>query len=312
MTNPQSPIRNPESSRGHLLTERHNPKSRALDAMSIPDAFDLMNAEDAGVPAAVARAKRDIVRAIQLVAGAWRKGGRLIYVGAGTSGRLGVLDAAECPPTFRSDPRMVRGVIAGGRKALWRSVEGAEDDPTAARKAIAAMNVGKADVVMGVATGGTTPYVHAALAEAHRRRAATVFLACVPKSQVRAAGDVDIRVLLGPEVLSGSTRLKAGTATKLVLNMITTLGMVQLGKTYGNLMVDLNTFACRKLADRAARVVAAATGLSYEAAGRLLRAAHGHAKTAIVMHGRGLSRSAAAELLARCNGRVRAALSEGT
>jgi N-acetylmuramic acid 6-phosphate etherase len=299
----------PRSSRGHLLTEQHNPKSGDLDAMSIPDAFDVMNGEDANVPAAVAEAKADIVRAIRLVTRAWRKGGRLVYIGAGTSGRLGVLDAAECPPTFRSDPRMVRGIIAGGRKALWRSVEGAEDDPLAARQAVAAAEVGKKDVVMGIATGGTTPYVHAALAAARRRGAATVFFACVPKSQVPARCDVDIRVLLGPEVLTGSTRLKAGTATKLVLNMITTLGMVRLGKTYGNLMVDLNTFACHKLTDRATRVVAAATGLSYREAGCLLRAARGRAKTAIVMHCRRHSASAAERTLARCQGRVRAALS---
>ncbi len=299
---------NPQSPRGHLMTEQHNPKSRALDAMSVAEAFDLMNAEDARVAAAVAKAKRQIVRAVRLVAEAWRRGGRLVYIGAGTSGRLGVLDAAECPPTFRSEPRMVRGVIAGGKKALWRSVEGAEDDPLAAKRAIAEINVAEADVVMGIATGGTTPYVHAALAEARRRGAATVFFACVPKSQVRAACDVDIRVLVGPEILSGSTRLKAGTATKLVLNTITTLGMVQLGKTYGNLMVDLNSYACRKLTDRATRVVAAATGLPYQAAVRLLGAAHGRAKVAIVMHRLRIPCAAAVRLLAACQGRVRKAL----
>jgi N-acetylmuramic acid 6-phosphate etherase len=221
---------------------------------------------------------------------------------------LGVLDAAECPPTFRSDPNMVRGIIAGGRKALWRSVEGAEDDSGLARKAIAELEVNRRDVVMGIATGGTTPYVHAALAEARKRRATTVFLACVPRSQVKAACDIDIRVLTGPEVLAGSTRLKAGTATKLVLNMITTLGMVRLGKTYGDLMVDLNTYACRKLVDRAIRVVAAATGLGRGGAGRLLQAAGGRAKTAIVMHRLDLSRRQAETLLDQHDGRVGDAL----
>jgi N-acetylmuramic acid 6-phosphate etherase len=290
--------------RGHLLTEQRNPRSHALDVLSVADAFDLMNSEDATIPAAVAKVKRQIVRAVQSVAEAWRRGGRLIYVGAGTSGRLGVLDAAECPPTFRSDPRMVRGVIAGGKKALWRSVEGAEDDPAAARIALRKLGVSEKDVVMGIATGGTTPYVHAGLAEARRRGATTIFFACVPRSQVAAACDIDIRVLVGPEVLSGSTRLKSGTATKLVLNTITTLGMVQLGKTYGNLMVDLNSYACRKLADRAARVVAMTTGLTYDASSRLLKSAHGRAKTAIIMHRLGTSFTQATALLERHGGRV--------
>lgn len=294
--------------RGHLLTERRNPNTHTLDERSVADAFDLMNAEDMTVPSAVARAKPAIVKTIQRVAEAWRQGGRLIYVGAGTSGRLGVLDAAECPPTFRSDPKMVRGIIAGKRKALWRSVEGAEDDPREARRAITELAVDRRDVVMGIATGGTTPFVHAALAEARRGKATTVFFACVPESQVKAACDIDIRVLTGPEVLSGSTRLKAGTATKLVLNMITTLSMVQSGKVHGNLMVDLNSDACRKLVDRAARVVATATGLSRKQATGLLRKARGRAKTAIVMHRLGLSRPEAEARLAKHGGRVRDAL----
>jgi N-acetylmuramic acid 6-phosphate etherase len=295
-------------SRGHLLTEQRNLRSMALDAMPIDRVFDLMNRENATVPKAVARAKPAIVRAIRAVSSAWRRGGRLIYIGAGTSGRLGVLDAAECPPTFRSDPKMVRGVIAGGKKALWRSVEGAEDDSAAAVTALQLLGVNRRDVVMGIATGGTTPYVHAALAEAKRRDATTVFFACVPRAQVKIACDIDIRVLTGPEVLSGSTRLKAGTATKLVLNTITTLGMVQIGKTYGNLMVDLNSYACRKLTERATRVVAATTGLSRPAALQILHKAHGNAKCAIVMHRRGLNRAKAEALLARCGGKVRQAL----
>ncbi len=295
--------------RGHLLTERRNPRSRDLDAMPPARAFDVMNAEDRVVPLAVAKAKPAILHAIRLVSAAWQSGGRLIYIGAGTSGRLGVLDASECPPTFRSDPKMVRGIIAGGRKALWRSVEGAEDEARAAVRALAAMRVGRRDVVMGIATGGTTPYVHAAIAAARRRGARTIFFACVPKSQVRMACDADIRVLTGPEVLSGSTRLKAGTATKLVLNMITTLSMVRLGKTYGNLMVDLNSYACRKLTERATRVIVEATGVSIDRARRLLREARGRAKTAIVMQRKGLSRKEAESLLLRCGGHVSAALS---
>ena len=300
----------PKSSadRGHLLTEQRNKKTLNLDALSISAAFDLMNAEDATIPKAVARAKPAITRAVELVSHAWQQGGRLIYIGAGTSGRLGVLDAAECPPTFRSDPKMVRGVIAGGKKALWRSVEGAEDDLRAAVRDLSALKPTRKDVVMGIATGGTTPYVHEALALAKRRGARTIFFACVPRKQVRAACDVDIRVLTGPEVLSGSTRLKAGTATKLVLNMITTLSMVRIGKTYGNLMVDLNSYACRKLTERATRVIAAATGLDRPSAAKLLHTARGRAKTAIVMHHRGLPFAAAEKLLKQHQGRVRAAL----
>lgn len=295
-------------SRGHLLTEQRNPRTRDLDSLPIALAFDLMNAEDASVPVAVAKAKPQIVEAIRLVSKAWQHGGRLIYVGAGTSGRLGVLDASECPPTFRSDPRMVRGVIAGGRKALWRSIERAEDDCAAVRGELAKLRVGVGDVVMGIATGGTTPYVHAALAEARRRGAAAVFFACVPRTQVKAECDIDIRVLTGAEVLTGSTRLKAGTATKLVLNMITTLSMVRIGKTFGHLMVDLNTYACRKLVDRATRVVATATGLSCEQAGALLHEARGEAKTAIVAHHAHCSPAEARDLLARQGGRIKAAL----
>jgi N-acetylmuramic acid 6-phosphate etherase len=295
-------------SRGHLLTERHNRRSESLDALSLTAAFDVMNDEDARVALAVRKARPAILAAIRAVTNAWRAGGRLIYIGAGTSGRLGVLDASECPPTFRSDPQMVRGIIAGGRKALWRSIEGAEDSEAAARTAIADAHVDSRDVVMGIATGGTTPYVHVALAEAARRGATTIFFACVPKSQVKAKADIDIRVLVGPEILSGSTRLKAGTATKLVLNTITTLGMVQMGKTLGNLMVDLNSYACRKLTDRAARVVSAATGLPLPDAHLALRMANGRAKTAIVMQRLGVSRAAAESVLVRHGGMVRKAL----
>lgn len=304
--------RSSSASRGHLLTEQRNPATTDLDRMSIGRAFDVMNAEDRGVALAVAKAKPAIVKAVQRVVVAWECGGRLIYIGAGTSGRLGVLDASECPPTFRSDPRMVRGMIAGGKKALWRSIEGAEDDEAAGRRAIIYdLCVARHDVVMGIATGGTTPYVHAALAAAKRRGATTMFLACVPKSQAPIQCDVDIRVLTGPELLSGSTRLKAGTATKLVLNTITTLGMVQLGKTYGNLMVDLNSYACRKLVDRATRVLQHITSLERTDAERLLHKARGKVKTAIVMHLRGLGRAQAEAVLKAAHGRVREAIQPG-
>ncbi|MBI5764708.1 MAG: N-acetylmuramic acid 6-phosphate etherase [Planctomycetes bacterium] len=296
------------SPRGHLLTEQRNPATVNLDQLSVAAAFDIMNREDQSVARAVGRAKPAIVAAVRRVVAAWRRGGRLIYIGAGTSGRLGVLDASECPPTFRSDPSMVRGIIAGGKKALWRSVEGAEDVEADGRRAMREMRVSKHDVVMGIAAGGTTPYVHAAIAEARRRGATTIFLACVPKSQASIQCDVDIRVLTGPELVSGSTRLKAGTATKLVLNTITTLGMVQLGKTYGNLMVDLNSYACRKLVDRATRVVQSLTSLDRDSAATQLHAARGKVKTALIMHHRGIGRAEAEKVLAESGGRVREAM----
>lgn len=295
--------------RGHLLTERRNRHSHSLDRLPLDRAFQVINREDCRIATAVARARSSIVAAVRLVVQAWRRGGCLIYVGAGTSGRLGVLDAAECPPTFRSEPWMVQGVIAGGRRAMWRAVEGAEDDEGAGKRSMRRMRVGSTDVVFGIATGGTTPFVHAALAEARRRSAKTVFLACVPRRQVRASVDVDIRVLTGPEALSGSTRMKAGLATKMVLNTVSTLAMLQLGKVYQNLMVDLNAYACRKLTDRATRIVATLTGRPYGDAGRLLQAGRGRVKTALVMHHRGVSRIEAERLLDRCGGHVRPALS---
>lgn len=270
----------------------------------------MISAEDASVAAAVAAAKADICRAVELVRDAFRQDGRLIYVGAGTSGRLGVIDAAECPPTFLSDPHLVQGIIAGGYEALHRSIEGAEDDASAGAAAVAELNVAPPDVVFGIASGGTTPFVHAALAAAKRRKARTVLLACVPREQVPDDADVSIRVLTGPEVITGSTRLKAGTATKMVLNAVTTLSMIGIGKVYGNLMVDMNAFACRKLTDRATRALETVTGLDRGAAADLLKRANGRVKSAIVMHGRGSSFDEAQQLLDRHGGFVQAVLDE--
>lgn len=288
--------------RGRLTTEHRNPRSMGLDALSIGEAFDLIHAEDGGIAAAVAEAKESICRAIELVVAAFRRGGRLIYVGAGTSGRLGVLDAAECPPTFLTDPTMVEGVIAGGAEALTRSIEGAEDRPEEGSAAMDRRAVGAADVVFGIATGGTTPYVHGALRRARQRGAKTVFLAYVPIEQVADEADVSIRVLTGPEVITGSTRMKAGTATKMVLNRITTIAMVQLGKVYQNLMVDVNVRANAKLVDRGTRIVQTVTGLDRAAARTLLDSADGHVKTALVMHARRLDRRAAEALLLASSG----------
>ncbi len=297
--------------RGHLLTEQRNPRSAHIDQMSIAEAFDVMNAEDASIPAAVAGCKADICRAITLVTDRLRGGGRLFYLGAGTSGRLGVLDAAECPPTFLTDPSMVQGIIAGGEVAIRRPVEGAEDDVQTACAIMDERQVGAHDVVMGIATGGTTPFVHAALRRAKERGAATIFFACVSAEHVPDDCDVSIRVLTGPEVVTGSTRLKAGTATKLVLNMISTIAMVQLGKVHGNLMVDVDTRTNTKLVERATRIIMMETGLTRDAARQLLTRADGRAKVAIVMHHRGLDAAAARSLLDQSEGLIHRVLGEG-
>ncbi|MGD8453073.1 MAG: N-acetylmuramic acid 6-phosphate etherase [Phycisphaerae bacterium] len=296
--------------RGHLLTEQHNPASADLDGLSLDQAFDVMNAEDRRIAEAVAEAKPHIIAAVVLVTAALQRGGRLIYVGAGTSGRLGVLDAAECPPTFLVDPQMIQGVIAGGDVALKRSAEHAEDDPATGADRIDDLAVGENDVVFGIAAGGTTPFVHGAIRRARERKARTVFLGCVTSQDVSDEADVSIRVLTGPEVVSGSTRLKAGLATKMVLNLVSTLAMVRLGKVYGNLMVDVNARGCAKLTDRAIRTTMAATDLPRDEAEKLLAAADWHVKTAIVMHHLSIGANDARRRLAAADGFVRTVISE--
>jgi N-acetylmuramic acid 6-phosphate etherase len=291
--------------RRHFDTERINEATRELDALTLAQAFDAMNAEDARVALAVAAAKDSVVAATELVATALARGGRLLYVGAGTSGRLGVLDASECPPTFRTDPSQVVGVIAGGQIALTSAVEGAEDDAGAGAAAMDERRVGALDVVFGIAAGGTTPYVHGAIARARELGAKTVFFACVPKEQCGDAADVSIRVLVGPEVLAGSTRLKSGTATKLVLNMVTTLAMTRLGKVHGNLMVDVVATANKKLWQRGIALVSRLTGLAHADAEALLEAAGGHVKTAAAMHSLGCDKPAAEAALRRADGFLR-------
>ena len=295
--------------RSHLLTEQRLPDSMRLDAMSTEDAVALMNAQDAVAVAAVAAERANVTRAVELVAAALRGGGRLIYFGAGTSGRLGVLDAAECPPTFRTDPDMVQGVIAGGEAAMFRAQEGAEDKAEDGAAAVDAKQVGPADVVMGIAAGGTTPFVHGALRRAADRGAKTIFLSCVQAVPAEPKVDVVIRPLTGPEVVTGSTRLKAGTATKLVLNTISTVAMVQLGKVYENLMVDLRA-TNQKLWDRGARIISTVTGLGRDEAMNLLRRADGHVKAAVVMHARGIDLEAARQALDRAGGKLREAMGQ--
>jgi N-acetylmuramic acid 6-phosphate etherase len=295
--------------RSHLLTEQRLPESMQLDAMGVEEAVALINAQDAAAVAAVGAERANIAKAVALVAEALRAGGRLIYFGAGTSGRLGVLDAAECPPTFRTDPELVQGVIAGGEAAMFRAQEGAEDRAEDGAAAVDARNVGPSDVVMGIAAGGTTPFVHGALRRAAELGAKTIFLSCVQPVSGEPRVDVVIRPLTGPEVITGSTRLKAGTATKLVLNTISTLAMVRLGKVYGNLMVDLRA-TNQKLWDRGARIVGTVTGLGREDSMQLLRRADGHVKAAIVMHRRKIDLPEARRLLESNGGKLRAALGE--
>ena len=296
--------------RSNLLTEQRLPDSMRLDAMSVDDAVLLMNREDQNAVDAVRAECAAISQAIGIVAGAFKRGGRLFYVGAGTSGRLGVLDASECPPTFRTDPHMVQGIIAGGEAAMFRAQEGAEDRADDGAAQMDARGINGNDVVMGIAAGGTTPFVHGALRRAGERGAKTIFLACVAPTAGEAKVDIAIRPLVGPEVLTGSTRLKAATATKLVLNMITTLAMVQLGKVHENLMVDLKA-SNEKLRDRAARIVRMLTGLDRDAATALLDQADGHVKAAIVMYFRSTDLARASALLDAAGGRLREAMGQG-
>ena len=265
------------------LTEQPNLASQHIDQLDPLGIVDLINDQDRMIAAAVGQERESIARALELAEQAFRHGGRLIYVGAGTSGRLGVLDASEMPPTYGTDPSMVRGVIAGGYEALVRAQEGAEDHPENGAKAIDDLGVGERDFVLGIATSGTTPYVHGAVDQARALGASVGFLMCTPPPpELVERLDVVIAPLVGPEVITGSTRMKAGTATKLVLNTITTGAMVRLGKVHGNLMVDLQV-TCQKLQDRAERILQSMLEIDGEEAFSLLADAEGHVKTALVM-----------------------------
>jgi N-acetylmuramic acid 6-phosphate etherase len=293
--------------RGHLLTEQVNPNSLNLDQLSVLELVELFNTEDYKAVAAVAAAKTQLAQAIEYTAERLHHGGRLFYVGAGTSGRLGVLDAAECPPTFCTPPELVQGIIAGGAGALVRSSEDLEDRAQDGEAAIAQRHITQLDVVVGITAGGTTPFVQGALKAAKRRGATTIFIACVPAEQVSFEADVDIRLLTGPEIVAGSTRLKAGTATKLALNILSTGVMVRLGKVYGNRMVDV-AVTNQKLRDRALRILEDLTGLGREAASSLLEKSGKWVKLALLMHWTGLEKSAGEQLLSAHQGNLRAAV----
>jgi N-acetylmuramic acid 6-phosphate etherase len=295
--------------RGYLLTEQANPNSHNLDQRSPLELVDLFVQEDANTVAAIAQAREALAETITRTAVALRQGGRLFYIGAGTSGRLGVLDAAECPPTFCTQPEQVQGIIAGGAGALVRSSEDLEDRPEDGASAIAHHQITSQDVVIGITAGGTTPYVHGALQAARQRGATTVFIACVPSDQVAAQVDIDIRLLVGPEILAGSTRLKAGTVTKLALNIISTGTMVQLGKVYGNRMVDV-AVTNTKLHDRALRILCDLTDLTREEAGFLLELSNRNVKLALLMHWTGLEKAAGDRLLSDHHGNLRKAVQE--
>lgn len=290
-----------------LTTEARNPASEQIDTLSPLEIVRLMNAEDARVAEAVGREAEPIARAIEVIASRLKAGGRLVYLGAGTSGRLGVLDASECPPTFSTPPEMVVGLIAGGYGALTRAVEGAEDSPESAVADLQRISFASADVLVGIATSGRTPYVIGGLKYAREIGAYAIGFSCNDGSALAEASDLMITPVVGPEVISGSTRLKAGTATKLVLNMLTTGAMVLLGKTYGNLMVDLKA-TNTKLIARTRRIVAGLTGLSEQEAEAQLARCGGELKTAVVAYRRGVSAEQARELLVRAGGQLRVAL----
>lgn len=293
--------------RSKLTTEKRNHASAAIDTLSTLGIVDVINGEDHKIAPAVAKEKKRIAQAVDIIVDAFRQGGRLFYVGAGTSGRLGVLDASECPPTYGVPPTMVQGIIAGGRRALVRSVEGAEDHPEDGAKAIDKRKIKAIDVVCGIAACGVTPFVRGALARARQVGAATLFVTCAPEARKYIDADVIINPVAGPEVVTGSTRMKAGTATKLVLNTMTTAAMIRIGKVYGNLMVDLRATNA-KLQDRSERIVMAATGADRLVARRLLKKAAGRAKVAILMHMRRVDSERAQELLAASGGSLRGAI----
>jgi N-acetylmuramic acid 6-phosphate etherase len=287
------------------ITEQRNPRTASIDLASPLEIVDLMNADDRLVPDAVATQREQLAEAVAVAERTFRGGGRLFYVGAGTSGRLGVLDASECPPTFGTDPEMVQGIIAGGLPALTRAQEGAEDVPERGAQAMDEHGVRAGDFVVGIAASGTTPYVGAALARARVLGASTAIVACSPPPPaVLASADIAIVPIVGPEVVTGSTRLKAGTATKLVLNIITTGAMIRLGKTYGNLMVDLRATNA-KLKDRSERILMEVCGVTRAEARQVLDAAGGRVKTAIVMQALGVDRAAAEVELERGGGVIR-------
>lgn len=290
-----------------LLTEQRNPASRNIDALPTEDMLRVINDEDRHVADAVRREIPRIARAVDAIVSAIENGGRLFYIGAGTSGRLGVLDASECPPTFSVDPDLVQGIIAGGERALSRATEASEDDAGMGARDLMDRGFTARDILTGIAASGRTPYVLGAVAKARELGAVTIGISCTPDSLLSRAVDIPIEPLPGPEIITGSTRMKAGTATKFVLNMLSTGAMIRLGYVYGNLMVNVQP-RNEKLVDRARRIIAEAAGVSYERAAELLEQSGRSVKTAILMAKLGVDRAAADERLAHAKGRISEAL----
>jgi len=294
----------------NLITESRNPATFGIDSKSTLQILKLINAEDRKVPLAVEKQIPQIAKGVELIVKTFKKGGRLFYIGAGTSGRLGVLDAAECPPTFGTDPKMIKGIIAGGYKSLVRSREGVEDNIKAAEKDLKNAGLTKKDVVVGIAASRRTPYVLGALKYAKKVGAKTIFIFCNPIKGLKVKPDVIISPLLGPEVLTGSTRMKAGTAQKLILNMLSTTAMIKIGKVYENLMIDLQAKS-QKLRERSKRIIMQVTGVNYKQAEKYLRLSGGSVKTALVMIFSNVDKKEAEKRLKKAGGFVRKAVAEG-
>jgi N-acetylmuramic acid 6-phosphate etherase len=292
-----------------LPTEQINPVSLAVDKAPVPDIVDMMLAEDRKVLSAVQREREHIVHGIQIIVQALRKGGRIVLIGAGTSGRLGVLEAAEMPPTFGTSPSLVQALMAGGQTAFFRAKEGVEDNYEEGARSVSRLRISQKDVLIGVSASGMTQFVRGGLTRARKSGAKIIFVTCWPKSELQAVVDLVIAPAVGPEVIAGSTRLKAGTATKLVLNMLTTISMIKVGKTYGNLMVDVQT-GSEKLKDRARRILGVVSGLEYDEADRLLRRAHWNVKAAIVMQKTRTSYAQAMKRLRGADDSIRDAIGE--
>lgn len=291
----------------NLITEKRNPNSMDIDSKSIEDILRIINSEDKNVPLAVEKEMPYIKQAVEIIVQAFKNGGRLIYVGAGTSGRLGVLDASECPPTFGTDPEMIQGIIAGGLVALVKAQEGAEDKKGQGGIDLMNLNFTANDVACGIAASRRTPYVVGAIEKAKEIGAKTIYITCTPREEMNLNVDVAICPVVGPEVIMGSTRMKAGTAQKLVLNMLTTTAMIRLGKVYGNMMVDLQMNS-KKLEERSKRTVMMVTGVDYDTAVKVLNEAKGHVKTALVMILKGVDRVEAQQRLNLADGFVRGAI----
>ena len=292
-----------------LPTEAINPATLGIDKLPSAEIVELMLAEDRKMTAAVQRERERIALGAEIIAEGLRQGGRIIFVGAGTSGRLGVLESAEMPPTFGTDPALVQAVIAGGRGATFRAKEGVEDNYEEGARAVTRLRPGRKDVVVGVSASGMTPFVRGALTRARKAGSKVLFVTCDPKTELQTFVDLTIALAVGPEVIAGSTRLKAGTATKMALNMLTTTAMIRIGKTYGNLMVDVRT-GSEKLKDRARRIVNMVTGLEYDDADKLLAKARWNVKAAVVMQKTGLSYLKALSRLRKANGLMRDAIGE--